>query len=354
MTNLSDGSYRELFDGNPQPMLVLCGENGRVLAANRAALSLYGYGREELMDRTLRQLTAADGTIPPGTGDRVSSDRHRKKDGTLFGVDLRWHSTTFEGQTAELVTISEAREARVADLERQVADRAAELNSSQRELETFCYSLSHDLKAPIRHIDGFSKAILDDFSPQLDPQAREYLVRIGQSAAKMSQLLEAVGQLARVSRTDLDRQPVNLSVQAQIYLLGLKHRFPGRDVEIDVAEGVSVQADPRLARQLVEILLDNAWKFSSKTESARIEFGAAEKEGELVCFVRDNGAGFDMAYAEKLFSVFHRLHRADEFEGSGVGLAVAQRIVRRHGGRIWAESAPGKGAIFYFTLPAPQ
>ncbi|GFO56774.1 hypothetical protein GMSM_37810 [Geomonas sp. Red276] len=354
MTKQSDGSYRELFDGNPQPMLVLCGGNGRVLTANRAAISLYGYGREELLDRTLRQLTADDGAIPPGSGDRFSSDRHRKKDGTLFGVELSWHSTTFDGEPAELVTIGEARKERVADLERQVAERAAELNSSQRELETFCYSLSHDLKAPIRHIDGFSKAILDDFSEQLDPQAREYLVRIGQSAAKMSQLLEAVGQLARVSRAELDRQPVNLSVQAQIFLLGLKHRFPERPVEIEVEEGVNVQADPRLARQLVEILLDNAWKFSSKTDRARIEFGVTVKEGERVCFVRDNGAGFDMVYAEKLFSVFHRLHRADEFEGSGVGLAVAQRIVRRHGGRIWAESSPGQGATFYFTLPTPH
>jgi light-regulated signal transduction histidine kinase (bacteriophytochrome) len=239
---------------------------------------------------------------------------------------------------------------RIAELEHRVAQLGAQLESSQRELETFSYSVSHDLRAPLRHIDGFSKALLDDCGTQLDPEGIEYLSRICQAVGKMSQLIDALQQLSRVARAELNRQQVNLSTTAQIILLELKLANPERKVEFQVAEEVSAEADGRLVRQLLEILIGNAWKFTSKERQGRIEFGSLEQEGETVYFVRDNGVGFDMNYADKLFSVFHRLHRADEFEGSGVGLAIAQRIVRRHEGRIWAESAPGRGATFFFTL----
>jgi len=345
----SEAGYRELFEGNPQPMWVCHRETQAFLAVNEAALRLYGFGRAEFLDRTLRQLDP-NGEGGAGTGgDRVTSARHLGKDGSALEVGLTWHSCQFGGEPAYLVLVR-AEGKREAALEQRAAELSRQLEASQRELETFSYSISHDLRAPLRHIDGFSRALLDDHSEQLDQQGREYLTRIGQAAGKMSQLIEAIQQLSRVARSELELQEVNLSLAAQVISLELKHAAPLRGVEFCIAGGARAEADPRLVRQLLEVLLRNAWKFTSKSAEPRIEFGSLAGEGEKVFFVRDNGAGFDMAHAEKLFSLFHRLHRADEFEGSGVGLAIAQRIVGRHGGRIWAESAPGHGATFYFTL----
>jgi PAS domain S-box-containing protein len=351
----TEDSYRELFEGNPLPMWVCHRQSQRFLAVNHAALRLYGYGREEFLDRSLRQLAADDtGVESTATGDEISSGRHLRKDGSVIDVELIWHPCEFQGEQAYLAVVREREGCRdferEAVLEHQVTQRATQLEAAQRELETFCYSVSHDLRAPLRHIDGFSRAVLDDYGEGLDQQGREYLVRISQAAGKMAKLLDALGLLARVARAELDRQSVNLSVAAQVVSLELKHASQERKVEFKIEEGVTAVADPRLVRQLVEILIGNAWKFTSKTPEAVIEFGTKEIEGEKVYFVKDNGAGFDMSYAEKLFSIFHRLHRADEFEGSGVGLAVAQRIIGRHGGRIWAEAAPNEGATFYFTL----
>lgn len=341
----SESTYRDLFEGNPQPMWVCHRETHRFLAVNAAALRLYGYRRNEFLELSLPILDPT-GKFDAAQG-RVSAGRHRRKDGSLLDVELVWQPVDFGGEQAQLALVHEAGD---RQLEHRVAELSARLEVAQRELETFSYSISHDLRAPLRHIDGFSRALMDDCGAMLDPQGREYLSRICQAAGKMSQLIDALQQLARVARGELSRQVVNLSLAAQVIALELKHGAPEREVEFRIEERVSVQADPRLTRQLLEILIGNAWKFSGGTQGACIEFGRLEQGGETVYFVRDNGAGFDMAYAEKLFSVFHRLHRADEFEGSGVGLAIAQRIVSRHGGRIWAESAPGRGATFCFTL----
>jgi PAS domain S-box-containing protein len=351
----TDASYRELFEASPQPMLVCQRESGRLLAANEAALGLYGYGREQIETLTLTELDAAGAPLRAGTeAELPSSMSQRRKDGTVFEAELRWRPLEFGGEAAWLILAWERRGGREARLEREVAERAVQLQAAQRELETFCYSVSHDLRAPLRHIDGFSRAVLDDYGDKLDHQAQEYLTRISQAAGKMSTLLDAMGLLARVARTELDPQSVNLSVIAQVISLELKHKAPERQVEFKIEEGLTVQADPRLTRQLMEILIGNAWKFSSKQAEAVIEIGSEQAGGERVFYVRDNGAGFDMEYAEKLFSIFHRLHRADEFEGSGVGLAIAQRIITRQGGRIWAESAPAAGATFRFTLNPPS
>lgn len=345
-----EASYREMFDGNPLPMWVCHRDSLRFLAVNEAALSLYGYLRPEFLELSLAALDPERGSVEVPK-DGISSARHRKKDGSPLELELLWHRTVFQGTRAWQVLLFESEDrGRTVHLEHQVAQLSAQLEAAQRELETFSYSISHDLRAPLRHIDGFSRAILDDYGAQLDAQGGEYLTRICQAVDKMSQLIDSLQQLSRAGRSEISRQSVNLSVTAQVIGLELKHADPDRNVEFQVAEGLSVEADPRLARQLLEILIGNAWKFSSKTRQSRIEFGSQEQEGETVFFVRDNGVGFDMAYAEKLFSVFHRLHRADEFEGSGVGLAIAQRIVTRHDGRIWAESAPCQGATFFFTL----
>jgi hypothetical protein len=235
-------------------------------------------------------------------------------------------------------------------MERLLEEKSAQLEAAQKELETFSYSISHDLRAPLRHIDGFSKALLDDHAEALNEEGREYLARIGRAAQKMSFLIDDLQKLGRVTRQEMQRQPVNLSTLAQVVLLELKHAEPTRKVEFAIQEGVTGEGDPRLVRVLFETVLGNAWKFTAPNEAGRIEFGAVEREGRTVYFVRDNGVGFDMEYADKLFGVFQRLHRADEFEGCGVGLAIAQRVVQRHGGRIWAESEVGRGATFHFTL----
>ena len=340
----SEASYRELFLGNPQPMWVCQRETGRLLAVNEAALRLYGYGRSEFLELCPGQLTKGERPVADGK-DSISSGPQLRKDGSSFQAQLSWHPCQFQGEPAQLVSV---REESGRDLERQAAC-VSQTEAAKRELETFSYSISHDLQAPLRHIKGFSQALLDDYAETLDQQAQEYLTRISQAAGKMSELIEAIQQLSRVARSELARQPVNLSVAAQVIALELQHGAQRR-VEFAIEEGVSAEADPRLARQLMEILIGNAWKFSSKKEAALIEFGARRRQGETVYFVRDNGVGFDLGYADKLFSIFHRLHRADEFPGIGVGLAIAQRIVQRHGGRIWAQSAPDEGATFFFTL----
>jgi len=349
-------SYRDLFEGNPQPMWVCHRETQRFLAVNDAALGLYGYRRNQFLELTLSHLIEGGAGIDLKlAADQVSRAPQLTREGNRFQAELVWHPCQFQGEPAFLVLLHEERDQargqeREALLEQQVAERVGQLEAARRELETFSYSVSHDLQAPLRHIDGFSRALQDDYGALLDHQGQEYLSRICQAAAKMSELIDALQQLSRVTRSELMRQPVNLSVPAQVIALELKHGAPQRQVEFKIEEGVGADADPRLSRQLLEILIGNAWKFSSRNTAVTIEFGTGEVNGETAYFVRDNGVGFDMAYADKLFTIFHRLHRADEFDGSGVGLAIAQRIVARHGGRIWAESAPGRGATFYFTL----
>jgi len=348
----TDAGYRELFEENPEPMWVCHRDTRRVLAVNEAALRLYGYRRNQFMelDPSLLGVSAP----PKGPRDQALPCRLRRQDGTEQELQLIWHPITFHNEPAHLVLVRElqppAGHPGEEELRRQLAEQTEKLEESQRELEAFSYSISHDLRAPLRHIDGFSRALLDDYGAVLGGEGEQYLTRICQATEKMAQLIDAVQQLVRAGRCELSRQAVDLSVKARVISLELKHNEPGRTVEFDIPEGVKAEADPKMARQLLEILIGNAWKFSSKTPFARIRFGIKEQNGQTTYFVSDNGAGFDMAYADKLFTVFHRLHRADEFEGAGVGLAIAQRIVTRHGGRIWAESAPGAGATFYFTL----
>ncbi len=237
-----------------------------------------------------------------------------------------------------------------AELEDRVRVRTAQLESANQELEAFSFSVSHDLRAPLRAIDGFGQALLDDFPRSLPDAAHRYLGRIRTSTQHMAQLIEDLLNLARVSRSTLERRPVDLGEVAGQVVSSLRQRDPGRAVEISIWEGMKTEGDPRLLRAALENLIENAWKFTAKTEKARIEIGALHDGGRTTFFVRDNGAGFDMAYANKLFGAFQRLHSAGDFPGTGIGLATVQRIVRRHGGRIWAEAQVGKGAVFFFNL----
>ena len=235
-------------------------------------------------------------------------------------------------------------------LEQRVRERTAALEASNRELEAFSYSVSHDLRAPLRGIDGFAHILAEDYGSRLDDTARGHLERIRRASQRLSQTIDDMIELARITRMPLHRREVDLSALARTTLMELSQASRHRP-EVVIAESVTAQADPALLRIVLENLLDNAWKFSSRTPGALIEFGMAEAGGKRAYFVRDNGAGFDPAYADKLFKPFQRLHQPDEFAGTGIGLATVQRIVQRHGGRVWAEGAPGKGATFWFTLP---
>jgi signal transduction histidine kinase len=245
-----------------------------------------------------------------------------------------------------------AREQAYADLERLVAQRTADLTATNQELSAFAYSVSHDLRAPLRAIDAFSQALIEDYGDVIDPHGQDYLRRVRANAGRMSQLIDDLLQLSRLTRAEMHSEPIDLSGMARIIASDLQRTDPKRSATFNIESGVTACGDPRLVRVLLENLIGNAWKYTSRHPSAQIAFGRSSSDGEVAYFVRDDGAGFDIAYADKLFRPFQRLHTMEEFEGAGVGLATAQRIVRRHGGRIWADAAPEQGATFFFTLPS--
>lgn len=237
-------------------------------------------------------------------------------------------------------------------LEQRVLERTSELQNAVKEIESFSYSVSHDLRAPLRALDGFSKALLEDWGDKFDEEAKDYLQRIRAAAQRMGQLIDGLLALSRTSRQEMRRETVNLSAMAQTIVGELRERDPNRLVEFRCQTGLEVTGDERLLRVALENLLDNAWKFTSKQTGACIEFGVwRPPSGPAEHFVRDNGVGFEMAYADRLFGAFQRLHTNSEFPGSGIGLATVQRIIHRHEGKVRAESAVGKGATFFFTLP---
>jgi len=224
------------------------------------------------------------------------------------------------------------------------------LDSANKELEAFSYSVSHDLRAPLRGMDGFSKALLDECTDKLGDSGKEYLMRVRAAAKNMSELIDDLLELSRISRKDMVFETVNLNRIAEEVMAGLKEQEPERQVDFFSPGGLTARGDARLVEIALQNLLGNAWKFTSKHKSAKIEFGTMKSEGRDAYFIRDDGAGFDAAYYDKLFNPFQRLHSEKEFPGTGIGLATVRRIMERHGGRIWAESEVGKGATFYFTL----
>ena len=228
---------------------------------------------------------------------------------------------------------------------------AEELSLANAELESFAYSVSHDLRAPLRSLDGFSQLLLERNAAQLDERGKRYLGHVRAAAQEMGQLIDAVLALTRVTRGELREDRVELSELARSILADLARTDSERNVSVRITDGVVTEADVRLLRIVLQNLLGNAWKFTSKQPEAQIEFGMEERDGTANCFVRDNGAGFDMEYVDKLFGPFQRLHSASDFEGTGVGLATVQRIIRRHGGRVWAEGEVDRGATFHFTIP---
>jgi signal transduction histidine kinase/CheY-like chemotaxis protein len=251
------------------------------------------------------------------------------------------------GMLADATGVAMESVRRQAALELQLRDRGRDLDAVTRELEAFSYSVSHDLRGPLRSVSGFGKLLAKDYEDRLDDAGKNFLAYVTDGTLRISTLVDALLELSRVSRAPLHKQELDLSAMAREVVAELQRRDPQRVVEISIESGLQAEADPRLTRTALDNLLGNAWKFSSRRAEAHIAFGRGD-DGAFC--VRDDGAGFEMAYADKLFTPFQRQHRQDEFEGAGVGLATVQRIVMRHGGRIWAEAVEGEGATFFFTL----
>ena len=285
--------------------------------------------------------------------DNVPQGRHIRCD----GIPLRDEQGLVIGSMSLVKDLEEARRSEEAEcrklneeLERHIAERTAQLQLANRELEDFSYSVAHDLRAPLRAIISFSDALTEDCAGSLDATGQDYLMRICARARRMSELIDGILALSRIHRTALVPGRCDLSALARAVSEQLQDQSPGRTVRFTLQEELVDQGDPQLLRTVLEHLLGNAWKFTRERPVAELEFGAKQEQGVRTYFVKDNGAGFEMAYQHKLFGVFQRLHSQAEFEGNGVGLALAQRIIRRHGGRIWGEGRPGQGACFFFTL----
>jgi light-regulated signal transduction histidine kinase (bacteriophytochrome) len=253
------------------------------------------------------------------------------------------------GESSPRLTPEELRRVN-EELERRVKERTAQLEALNKELEAFSYSVSHDLRAPLRSIRGFSEVLLDRYASKLDARGQEFLRRVSQSSQHMDRLIEDLLKLSRVSRAELKWSKVSLSQMTASIIAELRKTEPKRQVQVTIEPELRVEADERLLRVAMDNLLQNAWKFTGKTNHPKIEVGKIS-DPEPAFFVRDNGAGFDMAYASRLFGVFQRLHTTSEFPGTGVGLATVKRIISRHAGTVWAESKPDQGTTFYFTLP---
>ena len=267
----------------------------------------------------------------------------------LVGFVVVSDRNIFQSNQRQMVLV-ENQLAEREESERKLSEHVLALETSNAELEAFSYSVSHDLRGPLRTIDGFSKALLEDHGDKLDEEGHDFLGRVRAGSQRMGMLIDAMLQMSRASRGEMYREEVDLSEMARTIMTDFESDEPKRRVDAVIANRVNVVGDARLLRGVMQNLLGNAWKFTSSQEHATIEFGVNDQDGEKVYFIRDDGAGFEMEFSDKLFGAFQRLHATTEFEGTGVGLATAQRIIHRHGGRIWAEGAVGKGATFYFTI----
>jgi PAS domain S-box len=288
------------------------------------------------------ELIHKDGTIRPVS---VSATAILDKDGNYIMSRSSVFDITFRKKAEDAVRTMNI------ELEQRVNERTSQLEAANKELEAFSYSVSHDLRAPLRSIDGFSQVLLEEYKDNLDTQGQNYLARVRLGAQRMGHLIDDMLQLSRISRSDMNIQQVNLSRIAQDIINNLMDEEPDRNIQFSIQTEILVQGDQNLLQIALNNLVENAWKFTSQHPTAYVEIGTIQQNGQPVYFVRDDGAGFDMKYAQKLFGAFQRLHTVNEFPGTGVGLATVQRIIHRHGGQIWADSEKEKGATFYFTIP---
>ena len=337
-------------------MFCIAGFDGYFKEVSGSWETILGHAKEDLLKSPYIDFIhpddrgkTADEAEKNAEGERTLSfeNRYRCKDGTY-----KWLLWTARPIPDERLIYAVARDITTRKNAEETLWRYSErLELANRELDAFSYSVSHDLRAPLRSIDGFSQALLEDCGGRLDAQGAEHLNRIRKAAQRMGQLIDDLLALSRLTRVEMRRSTVSLTSLAELVAQALSAAEPERKVRFSAAPGVQAECDSHLARIVLENLLGNAWKYTSKRAEASVEFGAeAQPDGAPAYFVRDNGAGFDMSHSDKLFGAFQRLHTADEFPGNGIGLATAARIVHRHGGRIWARGAVGRGATFYFTL----
>jgi PAS domain S-box-containing protein len=349
----SEETFRALSENNPL-RIRRYDRDGRVLYAN-AVSSTPNFKPEDIIGKTIDEFIEdetlaefAKGCIRQvfDTGQPMNTEYKIKASFASW-----WLAPEFgpNGKVISVITtamdITERRH-----MEDKLRARTLELQATNRELESFSYSVSHDLRAPLRALDGFSRILLDDYQEALPADARPHLNRIREAAKQMAQLIDDMLRLSRVTRAEMHSEPVDLSGIANQIIEGLKNREPGRIITVKIHENLTARGDEGLLRMALENLLNNAWKFSAKTNQPEIEVGKVNLQDKETFFIRDNGVGFDMAYADKLFSAFQRLHSPQDFPGTGIGLAIVQRVIHRHGGKIWAESEPGQGATFYFML----
>ncbi len=364
---------RAVIDTSPN-LVCVRKSDGTFALANKALADVYGSTPEEMIGKK-----DSDCTHPPQEFQRFldpdgevlalqTPKNILEEKVTLAGKGERWFNITKiplredTGRSDKVLCVStDITERKMAEeeirrlnaeLEHRVKERTAQLEAANKELEAFAYSVSHDLRAPLRSIDGFGQALEEDYAAALDDQGRDFLQRIRSASKRMGLLIDDLLVLSRLTRGDIHRQKVDLTVMARRILEEMRRADPDRSVECIIAEKLSASGDEQLLSAVLENLLRNAWKFTSRRKEAKIQFGACTTpEGETAFFVKDNGAGFSMEHVGKLFQAFQRLHTVQEFPGNGIGLATAQRIIHRHGGRVWAEGEVEKGATFYFTLP---
>ncbi|MBK5274747.1 MAG: PAS domain S-box protein [Desulfuromonadales bacterium] len=368
----SEERYRSLFERAPDSIMILGTEDaeaGCIVAANCAAAVQHGYSVDELCALKIIDLNTPESNLVAGDimervaeGEWLTTELwHYKKDGSQFPIETHAGPLKIQGRTYILkfdrdITVRKFAEEsdrmyldQIRQLNEELERQAADLELANRELETFNYSVSHDMRGPLTLISGYCQLLLDD-AAGLDPQARAYLSRIYESCRWLDVMIDTMLKLAQLTRADFSPEQVNLTAICEEQLDSLRRAEPGKTFDVLVAQDVMVLGDRSLLKILVANLVNNAWKYSVRSEQARIEFGVKTNDVVPVYFVRDNGVGFDMKDADKLFRVFTRLHDPTQFGGNGIGLATVQRIINRHGGRVWAEGEAGKGATFFFTL----
>ena len=322
-----------------------------IIDVNDAALAHYGMEREAFLRTPAGELGAADASPRADGGVFQAVSQPCDLGGRALVLVTLHDVTALREAESALARAEDEQRRQTTEFEERVRERTVQLHSAIGELEAFSYSVSHDLRAPLRSIAGFSQALIEDAGPSLSADARDDIARIVAAAGRMDHLINDLLTLSMVTRAEMTRESVDVSELANRIVAELTDVSPTRPVVTTVASGMVARGDPRLVRVALENLLTNSWKFTSRRERACIEVGQIDSDSASpTFFVRDNGVGFDPVFADKLFGPFQRLHDASDFPGTGIGLATVRRIVLRHGGRVWAESRPGQGACFYFTL----